>query len=107
MLPGITSYLSVDLSKITVIISLALILVLVHSFIGSTCVMGEQGPIKLLNKLDERYLGQYVQAVSVVQPKQNSSISNSSDYLAQENILNTIFNNAQKSIVTITRTLPS
>src|SRR5215469_10355872 len=105
MLPGITSYLSVDLSKITAIISLALILVLVHSFIASTCVMGEQGPIKLLNKLDERHLGQYVQAVSVV--KQNSTISNSSDYLAQENTLNTIFNKAQKSIVTITRTLPS
>jgi len=107
MLSSITSYLSVDLSEITVITSLALILVLVHSFIGSTCVMGEQGPIKLLNKLDERYLGQYVQAVSVVQPKQNSTISNSSDYLAQENTLNTIFNKAQKSIVTITRTLPS
>src|SRR5215472_871065 len=107
MLPAIKYYLSVDLSKITVIISLALMLVLVHSFIGSTCVMGEQGPIKLLNKLDERHLGQYVQAVSVVQPKQNSSISNSSDYLAQENTLNTIFNKAQKSIVTITRTLPS
>ena len=105
MLPSITSYLSVDLSKITAIISLALILVLVHSFTGSTCVMGEQGPIKLLNKLDERHLGQYVQAVSVV--KQNSTISNSSDYLAQENTLNTIFNKAQKSIVTITRTLPS
>ena len=107
MLPGITSYLSVDLSKITAIISLALMLVLVHSFVGNTCVMGEQGPIKLLNKLDERHLGQYVQAVSVVQPKQNSTISNSSDYLAQENTLNTIFNKAQKSIVTITRTLPS
>ncbi|MGC2574021.1 MAG: trypsin-like peptidase domain-containing protein [Candidatus Nitrosopolaris sp.] len=105
MLPSITSYLSVDFSKITAIISLALILVLVHSFTGSTCVMGEQGPIKLLNKLDERHLGQYVQAVSVV--KQNSTISNSSDYLAQENTLNTIFNKAQKSIVTITRTLPS
>src|SRR5215467_2151302 len=105
MLPAINSYLSVGLSKITAIISLALILVLVHSFIGSTCVMGEQGPIKLLNKLDERHLGQYVQAVSVV--KQNSTISNSSDYLAQENTLNTIFNKAQKSIVTITRTLPS
>ena len=107
MLPGIKSYLSVGLSKITAIISLALMIVLVHSFIGSTCVMGEQGPIKLLNKLDERHLGQYVQAVSVVQPKQNSIISNSSDYLAQENTLNTIFNKAQKSIVTITRTLPS
>ena len=107
MLPAINSYLSVGLSKITAISSLALMLVLVHTFIGSTCVMGEQGPIKLLNKLDERHLGQYVQAVSVVQPKQNSSISNSSDYLAQENTLNTIFNKAQKSIVTITRTLPS
>jgi S1-C subfamily serine protease len=108
MLAGVKSHLSVGFSKITAIISvvLALVLILVHSFIGSTYAMGEQGPVKL-RILDERLLGQYVQAVSV-QPKQNSTSSNiSSDLLAQENTLNTIFNQAEKSIVTITRTLPS
>jgi S1-C subfamily serine protease len=112
MLAVIKSYLSLGFSKITAIISLfitlALMLVLVHSFIGSTYGMAEQGPIKILRILDEPLLGQYVQAVSVVQPKQNSTISNfSSDLLAQENTLNTIFNQAEKSVVTITRTLPS
>jgi len=82
-------------------------LVLVHSFIGSsTSGMAQQG--KILSILDDPLLGQYVQAVSVVQPKQNSTISNiTSDLLAQENTLNTIFKQAEKSIVTITRTLPS
>jgi len=104
--------LSVGFSKITatisVVITVALVLVLVHSFIGSTYGIGEQGPIKFLRILNERPLKQYVQAISLVQPKQNSTISNiSSDLLAQENTLNTIFNQAEKSIVTITRTLPS
>jgi S1-C subfamily serine protease len=107
MLAAIKSYLSVGFSKITAIISLvitlALMLVLVHSFNGSsTSGMAQQGPIKIFRILDDRLLGQYVQAASVVQPKQNSS-----DLLAQENTLNTIFNQAERSIVTITRTLPS
>ncbi|HXX95989.1 MAG TPA: trypsin-like peptidase domain-containing protein, partial [Candidatus Bathyarchaeia archaeon] len=111
MLAGIKSYLSVGFSKIsaiiTVVVTLALMLVLVHSFIGSsTSGMAQQG--KILSILDDPLLGQYVQAVSVVQPKQNSTISNiTSDLLAQENTLNTIFKQAEKSIVTITRTLPS
>jgi S1-C subfamily serine protease len=110
MLAGIKPCLSVGFRKITVIISavsiLALMLIPVHSFIGSiTSGMVQQGPIKILSILDR---GQYVHAASVVQLKQNSTISNtSSNLLAQENTLNTIFNQAEKSIVTITRTLPS
>jgi S1-C subfamily serine protease len=110
MLAGIKSYLSVSFNKITAIISvvitLALMLVLVHSFIGSsTYGMGQQGPIKILRIMDDHLVGQYVQPVAIVQPKQNSTIT--SDFLARENTLNTIFSQAEKSIVTITRTLPS
>jgi hypothetical protein len=60
---------------ISIVITLALILILVYSFIGSsTSGMAQQAPIKILRILDGRLLGQHVQAVSVVQPKQNSTI---------------------------------
>jgi predicted PurR-regulated permease PerM len=111
MLAGVKSYLSVDFSKTTAIISLvitlALMLILVHSFIGSsTSDMAQKAPMRILKIFDNRLLAQYVHAISVVQPEQNSTIS-SSDLLAQGNTLNTIFNQAQKSIVTITTTLPT
>jgi S1-C subfamily serine protease len=109
MLTSIKSYLSVGFSKITarinVVTTLVLMLVLVHSFIGGAYGVGQQGRIHVL---EDRPLGQYAQAMSVMQPKQNSNISNlTSDLLSQENTLNTIFKQAERSIVTITRTLPS
>jgi S1-C subfamily serine protease len=116
MLASIKSYLSIGFCKITAVIivaiTLALMLVLVQSFIGSTFGTGQQGLLRILDDRDHvRFLGQYAQAVSIVQPKLLKQISTTtnitSDLLAQENTLNTIFTQAEKSIVTITRTLPS
>lgn len=119
MLAGIKSVLLNGVNTtavIIVIITLVLMLVVVQGFIGNNIfAMGQQGPINLLRILDDRdqvrFLGQN-QAIFIMQVKQlqqNSNITTNttSDLLGESITLNAIFKQAEKSIVTITRTLPS
>ncbi|MGC1927515.1 MAG: trypsin-like peptidase domain-containing protein [Candidatus Nitrosopolaris sp.] len=124
MSTGIKSVLVIGLNKISglavivVIITLALMLVVVQGFIGSNIfAMVQQGPIKLFDIVGDRdqvrFLGQNFQDIqSIMQLKQlqqNSNIATNatSDLLDEANTLNAIFKAVEKSIVTITRTLPS
>jgi S1-C subfamily serine protease len=120
MLAGIKSVLVIGVNKITavfiVIITLALMLVVVQGlFCGSIFAMGQQVPTKLLKIVDNRaqlrFLGQNFQAtpIQIKQLELNSNVASNttSNFLGEAKTLNAIFTQAEKSIVTITRTVPS